>query len=155
MQGWSKDGNFCSFRGIDERLPNDMIEFIEKYEDCRPLIEEKLEQATPTCSVNEAKFLSPLPRPRTFRDFMSFEEHVINSGEAAGFDDATMKTCSQSGADCRLSTFLTPTFSLAPDEPIKMHPHSQRFDMEFEIAVVIGKEGINISRMRPRITSLA
>ncbi len=27
-----------------------------------------------------------------------------------------------------------------------MHPHSQRFDMEFEIAVVIGKEGINISK---------
>ncbi|WP_419024228.1 fumarylacetoacetate hydrolase family protein [Emergencia sp.] len=144
--GLVKDGNFYSFQGIDETLPNDMIEFIEKYETCKTIICEKLEQSTPTCAASEAKFLSPIPRPRTFRDFMSFEEHVVNSGAAAGFDDTTMKNMLAVWRRLPAFYFSNTNVFFGPDEPIKMHPHSQRFDMEFEIAVVIGKEGINVPK---------
>lgn len=144
--GVVRDDFFYSFQGIDGKLPQTMIDFIEGYEVFKPIVEEKLDKAVPTCAISEAAFLSPLPRPRTFRDFMSFEEHVVNSGKAANFGEETMKNMLAVWRKLPAFYFSNTNVFFGPDEPIKMHPTSQRFDMEFEIAVIIGKEGINISR---------
>lgn len=143
--GVVKDGNFYSFQGIDENLPNDMIGFIEGYDSYKKTVEEKLGAAAPTCSVAEAAFLSPIPRPRTFRDFMSFEEHVINSGKAMGYNQETMDRLLAIWRKLPAFYFSNTNVFFGADEPIKMHPTSQRFDIEFEVAVIIGKEGSNIS----------
>lgn len=144
--GVVKDGNFYHFRGIHSSLPEDMIEFIEGYDRYRPVVEERLVQAEKTCAAAEAAFLSPIPRPRTFRDFMSFEEHVINSGKAANYDDATMERMLAVWRKLPAFYFSNTNVFFGPDEPVKMHPTSQRFDIEFEIAVIVGKEGVNVPR---------
>ena len=144
--GVVKDGDFYAFQAIDPSLPGDMISFIESYDSYKPVVEAKLDAAAPTCAVSEAAFLSPIPRPRTFRDFMSFEEHVINSGKAMGYDPATMDKLLGIWRKLPAFYFSNTNVFFGADEPIKMHPTSQRFDIEFEIAVVIGKEGINITK---------
>ncbi len=72
MQGASQRREFLQFSGEStKRLPNDMID-LSKYEDCRPLIEEKLEQATPTCSVN-GEISVAASKTEDVQNFMSFE----------------------------------------------------------------------------------
>lgn len=146
LAGVVKDGGFFSFQDLDASLPGQMQEFIETYDACRPVVEEKMKHAAPTCRVEEAAFLSPLPRPRTFRDFMSFEEHVIHSGQAAGYDEPTLEKIMAVWRRIPAFYFSNSNAFFGQDEPIRMHPTSKRFDIEFEIAVIIGKEGINISK---------
>ncbi len=144
--GVVKDDSFYAFQQIDRSLPNEMIPFIEGYDAYKPIIEANLADTAPTCAVSEAAFLSPVPRPRTFRDFMSFEEHVINSGKAANYSDEMMEKMLAVWRRIPAFYFSNTNVFFGPDEPVKMHPTSQRFDMEFEIAVVIGKEGFNVSK---------
>lgn len=146
LAGVVKEDSFYSFQAIDESLPAEMIPFIEGYDGYKTVIEEKLDQTAPTCAASEAAFLSPIPRPRTFRDFMSFEEHVINSGKAANFGDEILTNMLKVWRKIPAFYFSNTNVFFGPDEPIKMHPASQRFDMEFEIAVIIGKEGFNIAK---------
>lgn len=149
MAGVVKDENFYAFKDIASALPNDMIEFIEGYEGYagyKVLVEEKLGDAEPTCEVKQAVFLSPLPRPRTFRDFMSFEEHVLNSAKAMRYDEPTTEKMLSVWKKLCAFYFSNSNVFYGTDEPIKMHPTSQRFDMEFEVAVIIGKEGENVKR---------
>lgn len=144
--GVLRDGKFYGFREIDSRLPDDMIAFIEGYDTYKGIVEEKLEKAEPTCAEEEAVFLSPIPRPRTFRDFMCFEEHVINSGKAGGFSEEVLNAMMAVWQRMPAFYFSNTNVFYGAGEPVKMHPASQRFDIEFEIGVIIGKEGINLSR---------
>lgn len=143
--GILKDENFYSFQEVDSRLPNDMIAFIEGYDTYKGVVEQKLAQATATCAASDAVFLSPIPRPRTFRDFMCFEEHVINSGKAAGFSKDVLDGMMAVWKKMPAFYFSNTNVFYGAGEPIKMHPVSQRFDIELEIGVIVGKEGINLS----------
>lgn len=138
--------SFYAFQDIDQTLPGDMISFIEGYDDYKSIVEEKLPQAEATCLAADAKFLSPVPKPTTFRDFMCFEEHVINSGKAMQYDEATMEAMLGIWRSMPAFYFSNTNVFYGQDEPITMHPVSKRFDMEFEVAVIIGKKGINLSR---------
>ncbi len=144
--GVVKDGNFYRFSGIHSSLPEEMIDFIQGYDRYKEVVQEHIDQAEATCKTEEAAFLSPLQRPRTFRDFMSFEEHVVNSGKALKYDEATMERMLAVWRKLPAFYFSNTNVFFGPDEPIRMHPTSQRFDIEFEIAVIIGKEGENIDR---------
>lgn len=143
--GILKDGNFYSFQEVDSSLPNDMALFIEGYDTYKGVVEQKLAQATATCAASDAVFLSPIPRPRTFRDFMCFEEHVINSGKAAGFSKDVLDGMMAVWKKMPAFYFSNTNVFYGAGEPIKMHPVSQRFDIELEIGVIVGKEGINLS----------
>lgn len=146
LAGVVKDDGFYAFSDIDGALPGDMIAFIEDYDDFKEIVETKLADAEPTCETKDAKFLSPIPRPTTFRDFMCFEEHVINSGKAMQYNEATMEKMLGVWKSMPAFYFSNSNVFFGQDEPITMHPVSQRFDMEFEVAVIIGKKGINLTR---------
>lgn len=143
--GVVKNDSFYAFSSIESSLPNDMIEFIEGYDEYKGVVEAKLGNAKPTCDVADAVFLSPIPRPRTFRDFMCFEEHVVNSGKAAAFPDDVLKGMMAVWQKMPAFYFSNTNVFYGAGEPIKMHPVSSRFDMEFEIAVIVGKKGINLT----------
>ena len=143
--GVLKNGNFYGFKAISEKLPNDMIEFIEGYDDFKAVVEQGLASATPTCKESEAKFLSPIPQPRTFRDFLSFEEHTLNCGKAARASEEMTQKLLAVWRKFPGFYFSNSNAFYGQDEPIQMHPVSKMFDCEFEIGIIIGKKGINIA----------
>jgi len=141
--GVVKDDKFFSFTGIDSRLPNDMLTLIEGYDDYKPYIETGISSADPICKTSEAEFLSPLPNPRTIRDFVGFEEHAMNSGNHFGMDlSATVEVWRKAPG----FYFSNSNSVVGPDEFILMHPNSRMFDFEFEFGFVIGKKGRDIAK---------
>lgn len=89
-------------------------------------------------AMSEVRLLAPLPNPVTVRDFMAFEEHVKNARASRGLDvpDAWYQV--------PVFYFSNPTAIRGPDEPVWAPPGSEALDYEFEVAVVIGKSGIDI-----------
>jgi fumarylacetoacetate (FAA) hydrolase len=88
----------------------------------------------------EVRLLAPLPRPPSFRDFMAFEKHVRNARARRGLEVP--------GAWYEIPVFY---FSNAasirgPEDPVWSPPGSAALDFEFEVAVVIGRGGIDVRR---------
>jgi len=86
----------------------------------------------------EVKFLAPLPRPRSLRDFYAFEQHVATARR-------------QHGRPVPPAWYRVPVFYFGnhgaifgPDEPISM-PQTEQLDYELEVACVIGREGRDIA----------
>lgn len=136
---------FYGFQAIDEKLPNDMIAFIEGYEQFKEIVNNKLAGTDATCKVSEAEFLSPIQKPRTFRDFLSFEEHTLNCGKAFKATEEMTQKLLAVWRSFPGFYFSNANAFYGQDEPISMHPTSQMFDCEFEIGIIIGKKGIDIS----------
>jgi 2-keto-4-pentenoate hydratase/2-oxohepta-3-ene-1,7-dioic acid hydratase in catechol pathway len=88
----------------------------------------------------EVRLLAPLPRPPSFRDFMAFEKHVRNARARRGLEipDAWYET--------PVFYFSKAAAIRGPEDPVWPPPGSAALDFEFEVAVVIGKGGIDIPR---------
>lgn len=142
--GVVKDGGFYGFCGLGSELPNDMTEFIEGYGKYKDVVEKALLQATPTCRIEDAELLSPIPVPRTFRDFLSFEEHTLNCGKAFKASEEMTQKLMAVWRSFPGFYFSNPNVFKGQDEPITMHPTSKMFDCEFEIGIIIGKKGCDI-----------
>ena len=90
-------------------------------------------------SADSVTLLSPVPRPRSFRDGFAFRGHVESS-------------CRQRGVDVKPEYDQFPVFyfsnhnSFKGDGVVRVEKdHCLRLDFELECAVVIGKMGRNIS----------
>lgn len=144
--GIVKEEQFYAFEAIDPALPEDMTEFIEGYDQYKDIVGDKIDRAGATCNVTEAQFLSPIRRPRSFRDFLSFEEHTVNSAKAANYSDEVIEQVLQVWRSMPGFYFSNPNPFFGADEPVKNHPLSKMFDIEFEVGIIIGKEGADISK---------
>lgn len=112
------------------------------------------------------KLLAPLPRPTQIRDFLSFEQHVINSGKSAieilageAEDPAARRVeLENSGAWgvppiwYQMPVYYTASRMVVsgPEDDIVWPRFSQRLDYELELAAVIGKGGVDIAREEAR-----
>ncbi|MDP7740714.1 MAG: fumarylacetoacetate hydrolase family protein [Lentisphaeria bacterium] len=82
--------------------------------------------------------LAPLPRPRSFRDFWGFEEHV--------------KTCWQLRGEAVPDTWYElPIYYkgnrlsiIGPDEDVCWPSYTEKLDYELELGIIIGKQGRDI-----------
>jgi 2-keto-4-pentenoate hydratase/2-oxohepta-3-ene-1,7-dioic acid hydratase in catechol pathway len=83
------------------------------------------------------KLLSPVPRPRTMRDFSEYEEHMTaRSGIPT----------KQPGFYHFMSCYKgNPDMVFGPDDPIIWPDYTERMDPELELACVIGKRGKNLT----------
>ncbi len=86
---------------------------------------------------SEVRLLAPLPRPRSLRDFFTFEQHVTAARR-------------QRGQPVPPSWYKLPVFYfgnhqaiVGPDELVPL-PRTERLDYELEVACVIGRMGRNI-----------
>jgi len=86
---------------------------------------------------SEARLLSPLPRPRSLRDFYAFEQHVATARRHRGQPVPP--------AWYRIPVFYFGNHGAiyGPDESIPM-PRTERLDYELEVACVIGRQGRDI-----------
>lgn len=92
-----------------------------------------------THNLDEVKLLAPIPRPNSLRDAYAFRQHVETSRRNRGlkmikeFDDFPVFYFSNHNA------------IFGPSDDIQCMPsHFEKLDYELEIAILIGKEGINV-----------
>lgn len=88
-------------------------------------------------SLDEVTFHAPI-NPTTLRDFYAFETHVKTANRNRGQD------VPENWYKFPVFYFSNPNNNYGHEDPIPCPPYTQALDYELEIAVVIGKRGINI-----------
>lgn len=83
--------------------------------------------------------LLPIVDPPSFRDFMSYEEHVSTLRRARGLEVPEVWYRQP------VFYFSNPGAILGPTAPVRVSPGTLEFDYELEIAAVIGQEGSDLS----------
>jgi fumarylacetoacetate (FAA) hydrolase len=89
-------------------------------------------------SIDEVKFLSPL-HPKTLRDAYAFETHVKTANRNRGQD------VPENWYKFPVFYFSNPNNDFGHDDEIPYPSYTSAMDYELEIAVVIGKAGINLT----------
>ena len=88
-------------------------------------------------SVDDVKFLSPL-KPNSLRDGYAFEQHVKTANKNRGRD------VPQEWYEFPVFYFTNPNSIFGQDDVIPYPHYTNAMDYELEVAVVIGKGGMNI-----------
>lgn len=88
--------------------------------------------------LNEARLHAPIPRPHTLRDFYAFEQHVRTANQNRGRD------VPENWYKFPVFYFTNPNTIFGPNEEIPYPAYTEALDYELEIAVIVGKAGVNI-----------
>ena len=83
----------------------------------------------------DAELLAPVPTPPSVRDFMAFEEHVVNAMKGIG------STVHPVWYQQPVFYFSNPAGVLGPAADVPVSPGSLAFDYELEVAAIIGTPG--------------
>jgi 2-keto-4-pentenoate hydratase/2-oxohepta-3-ene-1,7-dioic acid hydratase in catechol pathway len=139
--GWLTNGGVIDMKQISNGvLPDNMLHFIDNHEAYFSIIKEKkLAEARPTHSLKEVQLLAPLPNPRSFRDFVAFEQHMLNAGKAFGHK------VSEAWYEMPIFYFTNHHAIFGPGDDIKKPEKETKLDIELEMACIIGKEGKDIN----------
>ena len=141
----------------DFYLPPEMVRFLEKGTESRKAAEDALAYVQdelkagrqPTgldgerlvIARSEVKLLSPVPRPTTLRDGVSFLAHAIKGLKAIGQGD-------KADALGKIPGYYmgNPYTVIGTEEPIIWPQYTEKLDFELEFGIFIGKRGKNISK---------
>ncbi|OYX82600.1 MAG: fumarylacetoacetase [Flavobacteriales bacterium 32-34-25] len=135
--GWLQDNAVVDMNLADSRLPVDMLTFIDNHEANFEIINE-LEFTEPHYLLDEVKLLAPLPNPRSFRDYIGFEQHMLNASKSFGH------TVGEAWYEMPIFYFTNHHGIYGPEDEIKRPEGEEKLDIELEMAVVIGKKGKDI-----------
>ena len=92
-----------------------------------------------THNLEEVKLLTPIPRPNSLRDAYAFRQHVETSRRNRGLEMI------KEFDDFPVFYFSNHNAIFGPSDDIQCMPsHFEKLDYELEIAILIGKEGINV-----------
>ena len=81
--GWLEGQNVVDMQLADPRLPTDMLAFIDEHEQYFEIIK-ALGEVKPHDALADVKLLAPLPNPRSIRDYIGFEQHMLNASKSFG-----------------------------------------------------------------------
>jgi len=99
---------------------------------------EALSRPVEVVQVCEVELAPPVPRPPSFRDFMSFERHLVNAALGMGVEVPEV------WYQRPVFYFSNPAAMLGPTQPVRRPPGVQALDFELEVAAVVGKEGSDL-----------
>jgi 2-keto-4-pentenoate hydratase/2-oxohepta-3-ene-1,7-dioic acid hydratase in catechol pathway len=138
--GWLKGDGVVDMQLVSNgQLPGTMLEFIDEHEKYFAIIKEKkLEEAAPTYLLSDVQLLAPLPNPRSFRDFIGFEQHMLNASKSFGHGIGEV------WYQMPIFYFTNHQAIYGPDDEIKKPVKETKLDIELEMAVIIGKKGTDI-----------
>ena len=138
--GWLKDNGVVDMQLVSNSvLPDNMLTFIDDHEKYFSIIKEQhLEGAAITYTLADVQLLAPLPNPRSFRDYIGFEMHMLNASRSFGH------TIGHQWYEMPIFYFTNHHGIFGPDDEIKRPLKETRLDIELELAVVIGKKGKDI-----------
>ena len=92
-----------------------------------------------THKLEEVKLLAPIPRPNSLRDAYAFRQHVETSRRNRGLEMI------KEFDDFPVFYFSNHNAIFGPSDNIQCMPsHFEKLDYELEIAILIGKKGINV-----------
>ena len=140
-----------AFRAADATAPADMIGFLEAGDAGLRAAQEAVSLVRGAgvvhgprrerllYALDEIRLLAPLPRPRTIRDFSTFEEHQRRVTRAGG--DGSVPHV---WYELPVYWKANPDNVTGPDEPIRWPSYSDKLDFELELACVIGKTGRDV-----------
>lgn len=111
--------------------------------------------------LSQARLLAPLPRPRSIRDCLVFEKHLVQatrtavrwrSSAAAGLDSLLQKTLGKPLVPVPRVWYEQPIYYkgnplsvVGPEADVLWPSATERLDYELEMGLVIGRQGKNIS----------
>jgi fumarylacetoacetate (FAA) hydrolase len=137
--GWLKAGGVVEMHKADKRLPNDMLAFIDNHESYFRIIKEnRLEELIPHYQLIDVKLMAPLTNPRSIRDYLSFEQHMLNASKTFGH------SIGEAYYDIPVFYFTNHNAVFGPQDEIKRPKNETKMDFELELAVVMGKKGSDI-----------
>ncbi|MBO0938250.1 fumarylacetoacetate hydrolase family protein [Fibrella sp. HMF5335] len=129
-------------------LPADMLSFIDGHEAYMALMRaNSWQEAEATYLFGQVRLLAPLPNPRSFRDYIGFEMHMLNASRSFGH------SIGAAWYEMPIFYFTNHQAIYGPDDDIKRPANETRLDIELEMACVIGKKGhdIEAGEARPYI----
>lgn len=135
--GWLEGNSIVDMQLADRRLPTNMLAFINEHETYFEIIR-SLTFVNPHYNLAEVKLLAPIPNPPSIRDFIGFEQHMLNASNSFGH------TISNVYYEIPVFYFTNHHAVYGPDDEIKRPVKETKMDLELEIAVIIGKKGSNI-----------
>jgi 2-keto-4-pentenoate hydratase/2-oxohepta-3-ene-1,7-dioic acid hydratase in catechol pathway len=135
--GWLVEERIVDMNLASEKLPTDMLTFIDNYDVYAEIIKD-LGEITPHYGLAEVQLLAPLPNPRSFRDYIGFEMHMLNASRSFGH------TIGQAWYEMPIFYFTNHNAIYGPEDEIKRPDKETKLDIELEMAVIIGKKGKDI-----------
>jgi 2-keto-4-pentenoate hydratase/2-oxohepta-3-ene-1,7-dioic acid hydratase in catechol pathway len=102
--------------------------------------EQALSASTTVRALSEVRLRAPIPDPPTVRDFMTFERHVEGVAQLADPDARIPERWYEAPA----FYFTNPYAILGPAADVPVPPGSRLFDLELEVAAVIGRTGRDV-----------
>jgi 2-keto-4-pentenoate hydratase/2-oxohepta-3-ene-1,7-dioic acid hydratase in catechol pathway len=137
--GWLKAGGVVEMQKADKRLPNDMLAFIDNHESYFRIIKEnRLEELMPHYQLIDVRLMAPLTNPRSIRDYLSFEQHMLNASKTFGH------SIGEAYYDIPVFYYTNHNAVFGPQDEIKRPKNETKMDFELELAVVMGKKGSDI-----------
>jgi 2-keto-4-pentenoate hydratase/2-oxohepta-3-ene-1,7-dioic acid hydratase in catechol pathway len=137
--GWLKGESVVDMNLASEKLPTDMLTFIDGHESYFEIIK-ALGEVEPHYSLTEVQLLAPLPNPRSIRDYVGFEMHMLNASRSFGH------TVGEAWYDLPIFYFTNHHNVFGPNDEIKKPVNETRLDIELEMACIIGKKGSDIKK---------
>ncbi|MEA5405254.1 fumarylacetoacetate hydrolase family protein [Arcicella sp. DC2W] len=135
--GWLQGDGVVDMNLANNKLPTDMLTFIDHHEEYFEVIK-SLGEVQPHYQLSEVQLLAPLPNPRSFRDYIGFEMHMLNASKSFGH------TIGQEWYEMPIFYFTNHHGIYGPDDEIKRPEGETKMDIELEIACIIGKKGKDI-----------
>lgn len=138
--GWLKDDGVVDMQLASKGLlPDNMLAFIDDHENYFVIIKEKnLEAVAPTYTLTDVQLLAPLPNPRSFRDYIGFEQHMLNASKSFGHK------IGEAWYEMPIFYFTNHHSIYGPEDAIKRPLKETKLDIELELACIIGKKGKDI-----------
>ncbi|MCA9175843.1 MAG: fumarylacetoacetate hydrolase family protein [Planctomycetales bacterium] len=143
---------------------HDMLTLLQNWEAAQPLLRQLVERMSATLAgekLAQARLAAPLPRPTSLRDCVSFEQHWIQTARAvaaakappvAWLDRALQRATGWSllrpPAVWRKRPIYykgNPASVIGHGGTVRWPAYSKRLDFELEIAVYIGREGVDLT----------
>jgi 2-keto-4-pentenoate hydratase/2-oxohepta-3-ene-1,7-dioic acid hydratase in catechol pathway len=135
--GWLQEDKVVDMNLANAQLPTDMLSFIDNHEEYFSIIK-AIGNIKPHYALSEVKLLAPLPNPRSFRDYIGFEQHMLNASKSFGH------TIGQAWYEMPIFYFTNHHAIYGPGDEIKRPDKETKLDIELEMAVIMGKKGKDI-----------
>ena len=131
-------------------FPPDMVAFIGTGDLGLRAAEQAIEAAARTADAfgartsyapTDVRLRAPVIRPRVIRDFLTFEGHMLTAGRALGrtqIPPVWYEVPAYYKGD--------PDTVSGPDDVIEWPSYCEKFDLELELAMVVGRRGRNIPK---------
>jgi fumarylacetoacetate (FAA) hydrolase len=116
-----------------------MLGIIERQDEALPAIREALQRDLRKRPLGSVKLLAPIPRPPSMRDGYAFRQHVETARKNRGLE--MIPEFDQ----FPVFYFTNHQAVVGPGEVRVMPHHLQKLDFELEAAIVVGRQGRNVS----------